>query len=683
MHLSGWRQAVILAGNDLWLTQQLTKILTQFAEKKENNLIDCQIAYCGEIGLKHAFPSLLIHSYHFKQSKNLLGQEFELAILDYRSPVKQQLILHLESLAILGATLKANGYLILLLPEWDKIENYSDQDSLRWNNATQPLVPLQFYQWFKKSLSPFLASTSIRLYQQHTKNEISLDFSSTRWQIPKFALKEQQHILQQLIQAKQDIYLLTAARGRGKSAVSGLLAEQLAQANITVYLTAPNRQAIKTLLKHCPQQPPIFLAPDQLRTEIDQTPAKFTQAWLIVDEAAMLPLEILLEFSQTFVHILFTTTVDGYEGTGKGFSLKLAQQLQRPSQRLQLNFPLRWQEHDPLEKWINQLLLLHTPQQSSTNTTDKEYFLPLTQGEFSQNSTVFQQLYSLLTIAHYRTTPLDLRRLLDAKDQYFYQLQSNQQLSGIIWGVTEGKLDLTLIEQIRTGYRQPAGNLLVQALCFQANLPLACQLKSLRISRIAITPNLQQRGSGSRLLQHFLTDISLQTDFDFISVSFGYQPRLANFWFKNGFQLVHLTHRQEASSGYYSTMAIYPLSKQGKRFCQQATRQFKRNFLLSDHHLITEICQQLKWQIRSLEWHLTTDDWQSLSDFALHHRTFNACYPALQRYLKQYPNPTLATQLSAFIRQKQYKKNALITLKQSVKADLLRKGKLFYITNSN
>ena len=57
-----------------------------------------------------------------------------------------------------------------------------------------------------------------------------------------------------------------------------------------------------------------------------------------------------------------------------------------------------------------------------------------------------------------------------------------------------------------------------QALCFHAQLQKACELHSLRISRIAVQPMWQQHGIGTQLIEY----ITQNADLDYLSVSFGY-----------------------------------------------------------------------------------------------------------------------------------------------------------------
>ncbi|MGL9734894.1 MAG: hypothetical protein ACR5LF_01575 [Symbiopectobacterium sp.] len=46
--------------------------------------------------------------------------------------------------------------------------------------------------------------------------------------------------------------------------------------------------------------------------------------------------------------------------------------------------------------------------------------------------------YVLLRSAHYRTSPLDLRRLLDAPGMHLYGAQRGEALGGVAWWVDEG-----------------------------------------------------------------------------------------------------------------------------------------------------------------------------------------------------------------------------------------------------
>jgi tRNA(Met) cytidine acetyltransferase len=47
-------------------------------------------------------------------------------------------------------------------------------------------------------------------------------------------------------------------------------------------------------------------------------------------------------------------------------------------------------------------------------------------------------VYQLLSGAHYRTSPLDLRRMMDAPGQHFLQASTADSVAGAVWLVDEG-----------------------------------------------------------------------------------------------------------------------------------------------------------------------------------------------------------------------------------------------------
>lgn len=109
------------------------------------------------------------------------------------------------------------------------------------------------------------------------------------------------------------------------------------------------------------------------------------------------------------------------------------------------------------------------------------------------------------------------------------------------------------------------GNLAAQVLAFQWDLAAACELTSLRISRIA---NCSRHGDKKRWVSNWVHALQ-KTTVDFLSGCFGYHPKLWAFWQKCGFVLAHIGDHQEASSGHYAAIALYPLTAAGDDFCQK------------------------------------------------------------------------------------------------------------------
>ncbi|VTX72180.1 tRNA(Met) cytidine acetyltransferase TmcA [Haemophilus haemolyticus] len=541
----------------------------------------------------------------FSKATNLLGQEFEHILFDGRNGI------HLEALAIAAGTLKIGGTLCLVLSDWENLSLQVDQDSLRWNGNQSAIATTNFIDHFKHCIERY----HFPILREESAVEFPAVFYSNTHH--KNATLAQQQIIETILQADQDIYFLTAKRGRGKSALLGMLANQI---QAPVYLTAPNKSAVHSVIEFSEREIE-FIAPDELTIRLQTEPEFSQSAWLLVDEAAMIPLPLLQEYSQYFQYIVFSTTIHSYEGTGRGFELKFKRKIHRTFQHFELKQPLRWQENDPLEHFIDDLLLLNA--EDEFQQFPFQPHLPYQIRE-AQKPHHIADFYGLMTLAHYRTSPLDLRRLLDGENQRFYFAEYQQHLLGAIWALEEGNMaDDELIIQIQQGKRRPKGNLVPQALCFHDNLSQACKLRSLRISRIAVQPNWQKQGIGQNLIKLMET-----SEVDFLSVSFGYTDELVKFWKKCGFVLVHLGEHQEASSGCYSAIALKGLSKEGLALVDTAHKQFQRNILLSFHPLA------INFQQNQLDWQLDEFDWVRLKNFANFHRTLFSSIPAIRRLLK-------------------------------------------------
>ena len=82
-------------------------------------------------------------------------------------------------------------------------------------------------------------------------------------------------------------------------------------------------------------------------------------------------------------------------------------------------------------------------------------------------------VYELLCAAHYRTSPLDLRRMMDAPGQHFAVAQAGAEIAGALWLVEEGGLPPELSRAVWAGFRRPRGNLVAQSLAAHGGSPLA------------------------------------------------------------------------------------------------------------------------------------------------------------------------------------------------------------------
>ncbi|BAE74996.1 putative acetyltransferase [Sodalis glossinidius str. 'morsitans'] len=558
--------------------------------------------------------------------KILLGREFLHAVFDARQS------LAVDTLAALAGTLVAGSWLVLLVPPWSRWPRLPDGDSLRWSEQLQPIATPHFTRYFRAALS---ADPAVALLRQDRAPQITLLVSRLPWHppVPGRPTADQGRLLRRLAQAKPGIYVMIAPRGRGKSALAGMFAQTLDDA---CCITAPTKAAVDILRRYAGPGAPFF-APDAL---LARCRAGMSARWLLVDEAAALPLPLLRQLMGYFSHVLLTTTVAGYEGTGRGFLLKFCETLPCWCP-LRLDAPLRWAANDPLERWLTETLMLEdaevvapagkgAPQNTDAGAAGAGRWRIGKVGAqtWRRQPAARQAFYQLLTRAHYRTSPIDLRRLLDAPGMSFFTAHHHRQLMAGLWLVEEGGLTSRLAHDVWAGYRRPPGSLVAQSLAAHGSAWRAPRLRSRRISRIAVTPTERRRGIGLELIAKAAEQAAGEGR-DFLSVSFGYTAALWRFWQRAGFKLVRMGTHREASSGLYSAMALLPLSDAGRKLTLRAANGFER-----DCRLAAGEQQDLRME-----------DWRCLAGFAFAQRPPEACRSALTRLINRSTLPLPALRL--------------------------------------
>ena len=545
----------------------------------------------------HCSPSAL---------QTLLGREFRHAVFDARHGFDA------AAFAALSGTLKAGSWLVLLLPVWEEWENQPDADSLRWSDCPDPIATPHFVQHFKRVLT---ANNDAILWRQNQPFSLAHFTPRTDWHPATGAPQpEQQQLLQQLLTMPPGVAAVTAARGRGKSALAGQLISRIAGRAI---VTAPAKASTDVLAQFAGEKFR-FIAPDALLASDEQAD------WLVVDEAAAIPAPLLHQLVSRFPRTLLTTTVQGYEGTGRGFLLKFCARFPH-LHRFELQQPIRWAQGCPLEKMVSEALVFddenftHTPQ---GNIVISAFEQTLWRSEPETPLKVYQ----LLSGAHYRTSPLDLRRMMDAPGQHFLQAAGENEIAGALWLVDEGGLSQQLSQAVWAGFRRPRGNLVAQSLAAHGSNPLAATLRGRRVSRIAVHPARQREGTGQQLIAGAL---QYTQDLDYLSVSFGYTGELWRFWQRCGFVLVRMGNHREASSGCYTAMALLPMSDAGKQLAER------------EHYRLRRDAQALaQWNGETLpvdplnDAVLSDDDWLELAGFAFTHRPLLTSLGCLLRLLQ-------------------------------------------------
>lgn len=545
----------------------------------------------------HCSPSAL---------QTLLGREFRHAVFDARHGFDA------AAFAALSGTLKAGSWLVLLLPVWEEWENQPDADSLRWSDCPDPIATPHFVQHLKRVLT---ADNDAILWRQNQPFSLAHFTPRTDWHPATGAPQpEQQQLLKQLMTMPPGVAAVTAARGRGKSALAGQLISRIAGRAI---VTAPAKASTDVLAQFAGEKFR-FIAPDALLASDEQAD------WLVVDEAAAIPAPLLHQLVSRFPRTLLTTTVQGYEGTGRGFLLKFCARFPH-LHRFELQQPIRWAQGCPLEKMVSEALVFddenftHTPQGNIVISAFEQTL-------WQSDPETPLKVYQLLSGAHYRTSPLDLRRMMDAPGQHFLQAAGENEIAGALWLVDEGGLSQQLSQAVWAGFRRPRGNLVAQSLAAHGNNPLAATLRGRRVSRIAVHPARQREGTGRQLIAGAL---QYTQDLDYLSVSFGYTGELWRFWQRCGFVLVRMGNHREASSGCYTAMALLPMSDAGKQLAER------------EHYRLRRDAQALaQWNGETLpvdplnDAVLSDDDWLELAGFAFAHRPLLTSLGCLLRLLQ-------------------------------------------------
>ena len=545
-------------------------------------------------------------------AKTLLGQEFRHAVFDARDGF------HAEALAVLAGTLKAGSWLVILAPEWESWPSRPDPDSLRWSETSAPIATPNFIRRLQTLL---LADEQVALWRQHCAPVLPSPPAGVDWQPNNPS--QQQQLLQHLLASGPGISIVIAARGRGKSALAGTLAARWPGRCL---ISAPAKVATDVLATFAGDAFE-FIAPDRLLAlPASERPQNID--WLLIDEAAAIPGPMLHQLVRLYPRVLLTTTLQGYEGTGRGFLLKFCASLPEAT-ILKLDQPLRWSQHDPLERFIDEALLFGDAEPVA-DEQDIDFSHP-EQNDWQSGGARLEGMYRLLTSAHYRTSPLDLRRMMDAPGMHFSAALQGDEVRGALWLVDEGGLSAGLADAVWAGLRRPAGNLVAQSLAAHGGWPEAATLTSRRISRIAISPALRQRGIGRQMIRQSLERAS---GVDFLSVSFGYTEALWHFWHACGFHLMRLGSKPEASSGCYTAMAILPLSEAGRRLAEKGRSKLDRDrrwLRLRIHGENSALLMSKSDPVAANE--PDEEDWRELAGFAWAHRPFEASIGALGRLL--------------------------------------------------
>ncbi|XP_053141278.1 RNA cytidine acetyltransferase isoform X1 [Hemicordylus capensis] len=399
---------------------------------------------------------------------------------------------------------------------------------------------------------------------------------------------------------------------------------------------------------------------------------KLGQAELVViDEAAAIPLPLVKNLLGPYL-VFMASTINGYEGTGRSLSLKLIQQLRQQSaqaqasvtaenkitttvklssartlQEVSLQESIRYAPGDAVEKWLNDLLCLDCLNITRIisgcplpETCDLYYVNRDTLFCYHRASEAFlQRLMALYVASHYKNSPNDLQMLSDAPAHHLFCLlppvpptqNSLPEVLAVVQVCLEGEISRQSIMNSLARGKKASGDLIPWTVSEQFQDPDFGSLSGGRIVRIAVHPDYQGMGYGSRalnLLQMYyegkfpcleekvtqkpreIATVSSEAvslleeavmprkdlpplllklserqaeNLDYLGVSYGLTPKLLKFWKRAGYVPVYLRQTPNDLTGEHSCVMLKQLNEEEEEeqenWLAAFWKDFRRRFL--------------------------------------------------------------------------------------------------------
>ncbi|QBM18867.1 tRNA(Met) cytidine acetyltransferase TmcA [Marinobacter sp. JH2] len=578
-----------------------------------------------------------------KQFKRWLGRETSVLVWDgwQGNPP--------DGLAALSGTLQAGGLLFWLMPPLEDWVTFKDPDYVRTGleQAEQHA--------FAARMAGVLAADSdvIRVRQGHEEVPVLPLAESGRSVFAQTTTPEQAQLVSQLVRfglgRRRRPLVVTADRGRGKSAALGMAAAELLLAGRQrVLVTSPSVDNLTSFFRHAAERLGERLVErrdDALVMEggssirylsvQDLLADKPDAEVVMVDEAAGVPAHWLREVLLGWPRVAFASTVHGYEGTGRGFAIRFRQVLDRETphwQSVHVTEPVRWADGDPLEKLVSALFLLSADSPKGVRPSEDDVVLERW-CPARANEQVLSEAFGLLVDAHYRTTPADLRQWLDDTGAQSWRAVVNGVTVGVLWASVEGGLAPELAEQVAQGVRRPRGHLLAQSLATHGGFPEAAVQRTLRIVRVAVSEECRQLGIGKQLVAQ-AERACVEQELDGLGTSFGGESGLLAFWQACGLRVVRLGLRQESSTGEFPLQMLCGVSESGQQLEQSLCDRFTLHWpVLVPRHwaelapeLLAAVAASFPAAVR-----LDADDRRDLMNFSEGCRGFELTLPVLRQ----------------------------------------------------
>jgi len=631
----GHRHTLVLAGDAGWARQAAADLLLPGA---------LWIGDAGPVGVRILSGD---------KARQALGEDLPQLVFDTHAGLDP------DALGAVCGALSGGGSLLLLTPPLEHWPVFDDPDKVRY--ASHPYAADAVGGRFLARLAAVLrAAPGVRLITPGDPVVLppATGFSPVpASDDPDCLTPDQAAAVAALLRVahghRRRPLVLTADRGRGKSAALGIAAARLLADGLgRIIVTAPRPAAVAAVFDQAQRLLPtaerhgnrlllaerelLFMAPDEL---LRQAPAADL---VLVDEAAAIPVPLLSRLLARHARIAFASTVHGYEGSGRGFALRFRAELdvRTPQWRaLSLTAPIRYAADDPLEAWVNSALLLDAEPAELPDDIDPRTLTiaPIDRDALAADAGLLRQVFGLLVQAHYQTRPADLRQLLDAPGLTVWLARHGEQVTGVCLVQREGGLDAELAAEVAAGRRRSHGHLIPQSLARHTGMAALASQRTARVMRIAVHPALQRHGLGRRLLAA-VADKAGRDGMDWWGASFAADPASLGFWQSAGCGALRLGASRDAASGTYSAVLLSPLSGPA----QASYCTLRQRFMDGLAHGLADTWRALEPAVAAALLHrdglpapLSEQDSADVAAFAAGQRDLAAAQLALWRWLLQ------------------------------------------------
>ncbi len=571
---------------------------------------------------------------HYRDVQNVLGETYPSLILDITNGF------HPNDLGIVIETIEEGGMILALSPPIDSWNNLRS----RWHEelVSEPYtiedVNPRFYRRFIRRT---LLAKGIIVYDLDRKILLKpYEFERVEASREEMLLPEEEREISRKLYklcATQDqvrvlemfehyfdrkrerkAVVITADRGRGKTAVLGIVTPYLIwrmfkvlKRPVRIIIVAPTPYAVQTyfkfLLKAMVRVGMNFRVKEsgKLITVVNSRFARVEYVVprramiekdyadiVIVDEASGIDVPILWKITEGVRWMIFSTTIHGYEGAGRGFSIRFLKRLEGCEdveiEKIHLNEPIRYGRGDPIEKWLYDVLLLDA-QPCEISEEDLELvrdgkfeFEEVDKDKLIEDEKLLREFFGIYILAHYRNRPSDLVILLDMPNHKPFVVKVNGKVVCSLHVAIEGNMDDETIKKISHGYK-PKGQIIPDLMLkhyWDYEFP---KLVGLRIVRIATHPSVMRMGIGSYALSR-IVDWAKEKDMDWVGSGFGVSPELLRFWIRNRFIPVHITPQRNEISGEHTVIVLKPLKMHVEEKVDTINMDFTRRLIeyLSD-----------------------------------------------------------------------------------------------------